>query len=371
MPKSTDPGLYIPANGATYDALATPCIIVDLDIMEANIANLMSSFKHTKVTVRPHLKTAKNPEIARKLLTAGAQGICVTKVGELQVMLAGGIEDILVTSPIAHPVTAKWAASMIAPGVKFVLDSRETADVLSQALPPGKQGDVLIDINVGQNRTGVEPGAPAVELAAYIAQLPNLNLIGCQGYEGHLQMLKDPNERKERVVQAMQALVSTANALRNANHNITIVTTGGTGTSSICATVDGITEVQPGSFVFMDCTYRDALQGDLRFTNALHVLATVISKQSTGAATIDAGWKSLSTEYGAPEVANSNVVYEPAGDEHGILNGPEAKSLKIGDRVLIVPSHIDTTIACHRIMFGFRRGKMEELWPIASGGRVQ
>lgn len=365
-------GLYIPKIGMSFENLATPCLIVDLDTMEANIARLMSEFRQSKVTVRPHLKTAKNPLIAKTLIDAGAKGICVTKVGELEVMLEGGIRDILVTSPIAHPVTASWAASLIErfEGVKLVVDSKESADVISRALPPGVSLDVLIDINVGQDRTGTQPGQPAVEFAAYVSGLPNLNIVGCQGYEGHLQMLKDLQQKEQRVREAMRKLVDTANALRAVGHDVKIVTTGGTGTSLICASVNGITEIQPGSFIFMDRTYRDAI-GTGRFGNALHVLSTVISKPFDEVATIDAGWKSLSTEYGMPEVSNINAQYEPAGDEHGTLKGDDVANLKIGDRIKIVPSHIDTTIACHRMIFAFRESAIETVWQIASGGRVQ
>lgn len=365
-------GLYIPKSGMTFENLATPCLVVDIDTMEANIARLMSEFRQTNVTIRPHLKTAKNPQIAKKLLDAGAKGICVTKVGELEVMLEGGIKDILVTSPIAHSVTAAWAASLIerSDGIKFVVDSKESADLISRALPTGVNANVLLDINVGQDRTGVQPGQPAVELAAYVSGLPNVSIIGCQGYEGHLQMLKDLEQKEQKVRDAMRKLVDTAAALRNVGHKINTVTTGGTGTSLICASVDGITEIQPGSFVFMDRTYRDAI-GSSRFGNALHVLATVISKPLEGIATVDAGWKSLSTEYGMPEVANVNAQYEPAGDEHGTLKGDDVANLRIGDRLKIVPSHIDTTIACHRMIFGFRESTLETVWNVASGGRVQ
>lgn len=365
-------GLYIPRPGTTFENLATPCIVVDLNMMDSNIARMMSDFKQTKISVRPHLKTAKNPLIAKKLLDAGARGICVTKVGELEVMLEGGIRDILVTSPIGHEVTARWVATLIEKNdaIKLVVDSRESAEVLSRSLPEGVTANVLIDINVGQNRTGIAPGQPAVELASYVSGLPNLSIIGCQGYEGHLQMMKDLNSKEQKVREAMRKLVDTADSLRKVGHKIRIVTTGGTGTSLMCASVDGITEVQPGSFVFMDRSYRDAI-GTNRFGNALHVLATVISKPSDEAATIDAGWKSLSTEYGMPEVSNLNAQYDPAGDEHGTLTGDDVHNLRVGDRIKLVPSHIDTTIACHRMMFGFREGALETVWHVASGGRVQ
>jgi D-serine deaminase-like pyridoxal phosphate-dependent protein len=362
--------MLVPTKGLSLDAVATPVLIVDKDMMFRNIGTMMQRYKESPVSIRPHMKTCKSPEIARFCLYAGAQGICVVKTSEAWVMAESGITDILITSPVGHPTTAQWCAELIAKvsDVKIVVDSEAGAQMLSEALKGLEtKADVLIDVNVGQNRTGVQP-SKAVALADFVAGLGNLNIVGCQGYEGHLQFLP-MDERKEKSAAAMEMLVLAANSMRK-NHKITVVTTGGTGTSTLCAATTGITEVQPGSFIFMDVKYRDSL-GDDAFGTALQVMSTVISKPLPELATIDVGWKSVSTEYGMPEPVLKDCVYTPAGDEHGTLSGAGAADLSVGDRVMLIPSHIDTTVVLHEFYVVMQGKLVSEVWPIATRGRVQ
>lgn len=369
--------IYSPRLGDKLDTLDTPAMIVDLAAMENNIAQLMQRFQAMQVAVRPHLKTVKSPELARILLAAGAVGGCVAKVSEAEVMLQGGIEDLLITTEI---VGAPKLARLVAlvkehPRLKVVVDSRVGAQALDQVLrAAGLEIDVLLDLNVGQNRTGVQPGEEALILARFIATLPGLHLVGVQGYEGHLQHVHNKEERRQRCWQAMQALTATAAQLRAEGFPIAIVTTGGTGTAEICASFGGITEVQPGSFVFMDVDYRNAI-GPI-YANALTILSTVISRTSTRAV-VDAGLKSLSTDSGMPEVKGiSGVMYQPGGDEHGILTWDGSgqaipEQLEIGARIEILPSHIDTTINLHDTYYAHRNGVLEAIWPVATRGKVQ
>lgn len=367
-------GVYQPSIGSSVDELASPALLVDFDGLKSNINRMMELFRGTPVSVRPHMKTGKSSKIAALLLEAGAKGVCVSKVSEAAVLVAGGIEDILITSPIAHTVTAWWLANLLdrTQRIRVVVDSAESADVLSAALAETKISsmEVLIDINVGQNRTGVNPGAPALELANYVAAKGNLKIVGCQGYEGHLQMLGDLEEKKTRCRSAMDELISTATLLRKHGHTIDVVTTGGTGTCLLCGDVEGITEVQPGSFIFMDDSYARAIGSD-NFNNALFVLATVISRPASDKVTIDAGWKSLSIDSGQAKPFNNAWTYQSAGDEHGILTGDGVENLQIGERVLIVPSHIDTTVALHEVFYVMQAGKLLGIWPIEARGRVQ
>jgi D-serine deaminase-like pyridoxal phosphate-dependent protein len=170
----------------------------------------------------------------------------------------------------------------------------------------------------------------------------------------------------------MQTLTETAAQLRAAHIPIEIVTTGGTGTAEICAAFGGITEVQPGSFIFMDTDYRNAI-GSATYVPALTILSTVISRPTPTRAVIDAGFKSLSTDSGMPEPKNlPGISYRPGGDEHGILSGmPDSTSLPIGERIEMIPSHIDTTINLHDTYYAHRDGILEEIWPVATRGKVQ
>lgn len=370
--------MYHPRLGDSLDALDTPAMIVDLALMEANIARLMEYFRATRVAVRPHLKTVKSPELARLLLQAGAVGGCVAKVSEAEVMAEAGIEDLLITSEI---VGAPKLARLVAlvrdhPRSKVVVDSLVGAQVLNQAMRDAQLHiDVLLDLNVGQNRCGVMPGEAVHTLAQAIGEMEHLTLIGVQGYEGHLQHVHDPEERKRRCQEAMRLLATTATDLREMGFPIATVTTGGTGTAEICAQYPDITEVQPGSFVFMDTDYRNAL-GPV-YANALTILSTVISQSVPHRAVVDAGLKSLSIDSGMPELKEfPEVRYRPGGDEHGILTWDESVAganevLQVGTRVEFVPSHIDTTINLHDMYYAYRDGKLEAIWQVTARGKVQ
>jgi D-serine deaminase-like pyridoxal phosphate-dependent protein len=312
------------------------------------------------------------------LLASGAIGGCVAKVSEAEVMAQGGIEDLLITTEIVgKPKLARLVALVQQhPRIKVVVDSLAGTQALNQAMQDAElKIDVLIDLNVGQNRCGVTPGEEVLTLAQLISKMSNLQLVGIQGYEGHLQHLHDPEERAQRCRQAMQVLTGTARQLRAASFPINIVTTGGTGTAEICAEFDDVTEVQPGSFVFMDTDYRNAI-GPV-YSNALTILSTVISHPVPTRTVVDAGFKSLSTDSGMPEPKGlPGIKYRPGGDEHGILTSIEGAEsadvkLEVGDRIEFIPSHIDTTVNLHDYYYAYRNGILEAIWPVAARGKVQ
>jgi D-serine deaminase-like pyridoxal phosphate-dependent protein len=310
------------------------------------------------------------------LAEAGCHGFCVAKLGEAEVLAEAGLEDLLITSEIAGaPKLARMAAlHRRHPNVKIVVDSVAGARVLDAACAGARPLDVLIELDVGQQRCGVVPGEPALLLARELAGLANLRLVGLQGYEGHLQQLADPAEKAGRVDDAMRKLIDTADLLRDAGFAIDIVTTGGTGTCELCAGHPGVTEVQPGSFVFLDTSYRDSLGPGAGYANALVVLATVISRPTAGRAVVDAGLKALSTDMGNAEpLGLPGARYRPGGDEHGIIDLPEGleSALELGDTVALLPSHIDTTVNLHDV-FQVRRGsQLVATWPVATRGKIQ
>lgn len=367
--------MYQPRPGDSLASLDTPAMIVDEQLMEENITRLMARFRETPVRVRPHLKTAKSPELAHRLLAAGAIGCCVAKVSEAEVMAQAGIEDLLITSEIVGPPKVARLVNLLRqhPRIKAVVDSQAGAQALDAALEEaGLHLDVLIELNVGQNRCGVAPGEDALALAQQIASMKYLHLIGVQGYEGHLQHVHDLQERTRRCREAMSLLTTTAAQLRTAGFPVEIVTTGGTGTAEICAQCEGVTEVQPGSFLFMDTDYRNAL-GPV-YANALTILSTVISLPAPNRAIVDAGLKSLSIDSGMPEPQGlPGVWYQPLGDEHGVLtwDGQINIPLAIGDRIAFYPSHIDTTINLHDTYYVYRNGLLEAILPVSARGKVQ
>jgi D-serine deaminase-like pyridoxal phosphate-dependent protein len=337
----------------------------------------MGRLARAGVRVRPHLKTAKSPAIARMLAEAGAQGFCVAKLGEAEVYADAGIDDLLITGEIAGaPKLARLAAlRRRCPRLKIVVDSAVGARAVDAACAGGDRPlEVLIELDVGQGRCGVAPGEPALALARELARLPNLRLAGVQGYEGHLQHVADPAEKARQVEAAMQRLTTSVDMLRAAGFTITTVTTGGTGTCELCARHPGVSEVQPGSFIFLDTAYRDALGPDSGYANALVVLATVISRPAERRAIVDAGLKALSTDMGNPAPAGwPGVRYRPGGDEHGILewDGDAGAALAVGSQVALVPSHIDTTVNLHDVYQVQRGGEVVATWPIAARGKIQ
>ena len=364
-----------PAPGTPIIELDTPALVVDLDAVDANITACFGVLSGSRVSVRPHLKTGKSPIIAERLLQAGAIGICVAKLGEAEVMAGAGIEDILITTELVGGRKLERLVALLRDHgrVKIVLDSLDAASAISAALSDeGLTVNALIDVNVGQNRCGALP-ENAVELATGIRSLAGIRIVGVQGYEGHLQHGRNLEARRASCDAAMVKLTQVVTDLERAGLEISIVSTGGTGTFTFCAQHDRVTEVQPGSFMFMDTDYLDT--PGLPFRSALCVHATVISL-SPGRAILDAGFKSLSTDSGFARPTNiQGWSYSPAGDEHGLLEAdPSAlniSSLRIGDRVELIPSHIDTTINLHDAYCAHRGGMLESIWPISARGKVQ
>lgn len=349
-------------------------MIVDLSLMEQNIQKLMSQLLPTGISIRPHSKTTKSAILAQKLIAAGAKGACVAKLSEAEVMCSKGLTDLLITCEVVGPAKVVRLVELWKEyrEVRIVVDSEEGARAIDAAVEEaGLEGRILtlIDLDVGLHRTGVQPGAPALQLAKTVAGLKHLQLIGVQGYEGHLQHVHGTEERKKLCLESMKILVDTAAALGTDGHQIDVVTTGGTGTAEFCVTVPGVTEVQPGSFLFMDTDYRNAV--GTKYSNSLTILSTVISKQGPKSITIDAGLKSLTTDSGFAECKTLGYTYGVLGDEHGSLSWTDGADLKIGDRVEMIPSHIDPTINLHDFYYAHRNGVIEEIWPVDARGKVQ
>ena len=328
------------------------------------------------VDVRPHQKTAKSPPVARRLLEAGARGICVAKLSEAEVMLDAGIDDVLITTELVGELKARRLAAMIGrhagARVRVVVDSPAGAAALDAALPAGLELETLIDVNVGQDRCGVAP-EEALALADLVRDLPRLRLVGVQGYEGNLQHVREAAKRRALCDRSMERLGLAVEALRGGGHAVDVVTTGGTGTAEFCAAHEYVTEVQPGSFAFMDADYLDT--GDVPYASALTAIATVISHPAPERAVVDAGLKTLSDDSGAARLVDApGWSYHHAGDEHGVLTptGEDGRRvLNVGDRVALLPSHIDTTINLHDVLYAHRGGVIEETWPVAARGKVQ
>ena len=266
--------------------LPTPALLIDLDVLDRNLQALATYMKGKTATFRSHGKAHKSPVIGKMQLASGAKGLCAAKLGEADVLVHGGIKDVLVTAPVVGTLKIKRLMDLLAmtPDIKAVVDNEQNAiDLSTAALAAGKKLKVVIDVNVGQNRTGVEP-ADAEKLAQVIAKQKGLELLGLQGYGGNNQHIVGYEDRKAREMDSNGKILSARQALEKAGFGIQIVSVGGTGSYNIDAEVPGVTEIQPGSYVFMDSHY-NKIGGKGRedgaftdFGNSLIVLTTVISR---------------------------------------------------------------------------------------------
>lgn len=357
--------------GLSTDELDTPCLVVDLKALERNLNLLTSLLTNSHTALRPHAKTHKSPVIARMQLERGAIGICCAKLGEAEVMGEAGIPNLLVTTEIVgREKVARLMRLAARSAVTTVIDDRSAAAAISDAaLSEGLCIPTLVDLNVGQDRTGVHAGPSAVELARAISKMPGLRLVGVQGYEGHLQHIVDASERRAQASEAFQLLAETVELLERDGHRMEVVSTAGTGTFDIAMDFPKITEVQPGSYVFMDTDY-GRVEG-IHFEPAIRVLSTVISVPGRGDAIVDAGLKALSSDSGPAVPLRLGTTYLPQGDEHGKLVNSTDDRFVLGEQVSLFPSHCDTTVNLYDSYVVVSEGRVVDVWPVAARGRLQ
>ncbi|XP_035666674.1 3-hydroxy-D-aspartate aldolase-like isoform X1 [Branchiostoma floridae] len=352
----------------------TPALLVDLDKLEENLKTMPITLKeYSNLKLRPHAKSHKCPTLARLQVTHGAVGVCVQKLTEAQAMVHGGVEDVLVTNEIVSRSKLCRLMSLAQHAtISIVVDSQQNIRDLSDAAQQmGVDIGVLVDVNVGMPRCGVLPGPEVVQLASLINSLPNVTLKGLHCYQGANQHIRKAEERAEATAAAVEKAATALKALEDAEISCDYVTGGGTGTYMYEAKSGVFTEVQPGSYVFMDADYGRNFGEDgqpvHQFHQSLFVLATVQSVPEGNRAVVDAGLKAISMDSGVPLVyPNSDIVYHCGGDEHGVLVPPG--KYKIGDQVWLIPGHCDPTVNLYDWLVGVRGGRVEAMWPITGRG---
>jgi D-serine deaminase-like pyridoxal phosphate-dependent protein len=354
------------------DALDTPVLWVDLDTLEGNIALLAGKIRAAGVAWRPHTKGIKIPAIAHLALRAGAIGVTCAKLGEAEVMAAAGIQDILIANQIVGPrKAARLARLRRQADVKVAVDDLANARELGEAARArGVEVGVVIEVDIGMERAGVQPGQPTVALARLIHATPGLRLRGLMGWEGHTAHLTDPVEKRPRVEEAIGRLTATAEACRAAGLPVDIVSCSGSVTYTISAHLPGITEVQAGGGMLGDVYYRN---GAAETRPGLFVRAAVTSRPDTRRLIFDAGFKSLPTWGGTPEPQGlANVAAVLASAEHltVTLTAPN-DTARIGDQFDFLVGYGDSTVFLYDQLVGVRNGCVEVVWPILGRGRVQ
>jgi D-serine deaminase-like pyridoxal phosphate-dependent protein len=359
--------------------LSTPALLLDLDALEGNIAAMAAHTKAACINLRPHSKGAKSIEIGRRQMAAGAVGICCTTIGEAEVIAGSGIEGVLITSPVVTPtmIDRLVALNREAKGLMVVADNPVNVDALDGAAQAaGKPISVVVEFDVGQGRTGVPTAEGVVALARRIKDSTHLCFAGIQAYYGHLQHIASFAERKaacDAQIERVRPLLAT---LKSEGLAAEIVTGGGTGTFDIDPTGSVYTEVQPGSYPFMDREYIEIDMTPSRaspFKAALFVQATVVSANREGFAVVNAGYKSFATEGGVATVASPRLTrakYRLMGDEHGGVDyDPKGGSLRLGDTVEFLPPHCDPTINLYDRYHCVRGDTLVDIWPVDARGR--
>ena len=349
----------------------TPALLIDVPAMERNIAKMANFAKIQGVDLRPYIKTHKSTILARKQLASGAVGIGCATLGEAEVMAAAGIGDILIGNQLAGSEKVGRLMSLAKQArIIVAVDNYKNADELSAvARAQGASLRILIELDIGLKRCGIKPGEDAVLLAKYVDAAPGLEFCGFMGYEGHLQKLAEPRERAGRVKEEVGWLVRTAEMARASGLKAEIVSAGGTVTYEETGRMSGITEIQPGTYIFMDNNYYSRLPV---FERALSVLATVISCPDDNYFVIDAGSKAISLESGLPEVKDlPGAKFVSFWEEHGKV-ALEEPSLgpKIGDKVEVFPSHVCTTVNLHDRYFALEDDQVVAVWEIDARGRL-
>ncbi|MEI4506070.1 DSD1 family PLP-dependent enzyme [Sphingopyxis sp. CCNWLW253] len=361
--------------------LNTPVLVLDVDALDRNIAAMAALTAQHGVALRPHAKTHKSVDIARRQQAAGAVGVCCAKIGEAEVLAGGGVTGILITSPVAAPAAIERLAKLAvtADGLMAVVDHPGIAERIDAALGArGAKLDVIIDIDPGIARTGVASAEAAVALAKTIAASPNLEYRGVQFYCGSQQHIESYAERRAAIVERTAYLQEVIAALTDAGFAPAIVTGSGTGTHRIDLDLGVFTELQAGSYVFMDKQYLDcdiADGGEPPFEVSLAVDARVVSANHSGLVTIDAGYKSLSTDggvavvqRGAPEAA----FFAFMGDEHAALIAPEiGTQLAPGDPVSLTVPHCDPTVNLYDYYHIVAGDTLVDIWPVGARGRAR
>jgi 3-hydroxy-D-aspartate aldolase len=353
----------------------TPALILELDAFETNLRRLAEAVRD-RVRVRAHAKTHKCPEIAKRQIAAGAIGVCCQKVSEAEALVEGGIHDVLVSNEIVGAAKlARLAALAKRAHIGVCADNAENVRELQAA---AKRASVVIDtyieLEVGMQRCGIAPGAPALALAKEIAAAPNLRFAGLQAYHGRAQHFRSMAERRSAIESSAGAVRHTRKLFLENQIQVPIVTGAGSG-SFMFEVGEGVwDEIQPGSYAFMDADYaRNEWAPPLpRFEHALFVIATVMSRPGPALAIVDAGLKASSVDSGMPAVwERPGLAYTRASDEHGWVEiAPGAAAPALGEKLLLVPGHCDPTVNLYDWYVCVRGGVVEALWPITARGAV-
>jgi D-serine deaminase-like pyridoxal phosphate-dependent protein len=369
-----------PLRGVSKWDLDTPALCLDLDLMEQNVAKMQAALKRYGIVSRPHAKTHKCAAIAKYQLSTGSIGICCAKLTEAEAFYAAGVEPILMTTSNPSPQKVRRAMALRKKNPQFIqaVDEDVNArDLSAAAKEAGVTADVVIDVAVG-TRSGIPAGDGALALAKLIDTLPNLKLRGILSYDGGVQHQKGFAARKARALQAIDANAATYEAMKKAGLQVDIFSGGGTGTYNIMHLVPGFSDLQVGSYLFMDMQYlaiggEDGHEVYQDFAPSLTVTTTIMNNRFPGQLTTDAGTKALTLNKPNPGVIGEpGMDYTAGSDEFGSIKVTSAsKAYKIGDKLDLIVPHCDPVVNEYDQVYGIRKDRVEVVWPITARGKSQ
>jgi D-serine deaminase-like pyridoxal phosphate-dependent protein len=368
--------------GTSKWELDTPALCVDLDRLERNIATMQAAAKRFGIATRPHAKTHKSADIAKMQLAAGAIGICTAKLGEAEALMEHGVDRICMTTANLSPAKIRRAMQLRKRSGGFIqaTDTEDNArDLSAAAREAGVTAEVVIDVAVG-TRSGIPPDEGAVALARLVDTLPNLELRGLLSYDGGAQHISGFAARKERTLANIEPNLRVRESMHRAGLSTEIFSGGGTGTYNVQHLVPGFTDIQVGSYVFMDMQYLaigsedgSAVYND--FASSLTVVGTVLNNRFPGRLTTDAGAKALTLNVPrAGVIGEPDADYNAGSDEFGVItfkSGGPAKAYKIGDRIEMIVPHCDPVVNLYDVMYGIRHDRVEKVLRVTARGRSQ
>ncbi|AZW33282.1 alanine racemase, N-terminal domain protein [Bordetella bronchiseptica GA96-01] len=351
----------------------TPSLALDLAAFERNLRVMQDWAERHGVALRPHAKAHKCPEVALRQLALGARGICCQKVSEALPFVAAGVRDIHISNEVVGPAKLALLGELARRAdISVCVDHPDNLEALAQAMErAGARVTVLVEVDVGQGRCGVTDPQVVLALARRADAAAGLRFGGLQAYHGSVQHMRTQADRAAVCAEVARAAAAHADALRAAGLACLTITGSGTGSAQFDAASGVFTELQAGSYPFMDADYGDNEWAEtLRFEPSLYVLSTVMSTPAAGRVVLDAGLKSSTAECGPPRVAGrAGLTYLAANDEHGVARvEPGAPAPALGEMVRLVPSHVDPTFNLHDSLVVFRDDVVVDLWPIAARG---
>jgi D-serine deaminase-like pyridoxal phosphate-dependent protein len=351
--------------------IETPALVIDLDILAKNIHKMASYMENKRAKLRPHFKTYKCPAISHMQIAAGANGITCAKLSEAEVLVAAGIRDVLIANQVVDPVKINRLAALANSDAKITVavDSERNIEDLSRAADfYGSTLYILLEVDVGMGRCGINTKEEALLLAEKTVRSQSLSFEGIQAYEGHLQFIPDFEKRRRGVEAMVEKVGSIKEHLESRGIPVKEISGAGTGTYNITGDNTIWTEIQAGSYIFMDTAYNKV---GLEFENALTILTTVMHKRP-GFAVCDAGMKVCSVDHGLPEIKGfpKCSIHDGLSEEHGTIADPDDE-LDYLQKIEYIPSHCCTTVNLHDRYFCVRNGKLEAVWWITGRGKSQ